>query len=68
MTVGMMTHGADALGERPATGRQDGPEPQHAEPGRRWGGKSGLKYTQYGRRQRWELHPPSLAWVRLALS
>jgi hypothetical protein len=41
MALGMMTHGTQEIGDGLATGRHDGPKPQHEDPVIRWVEKAG---------------------------
>jgi hypothetical protein len=64
----MVTHGPYAIGDGPATGRQEGTKPQHEEPVMRWSGKSRLKHPEHWHRKVWPLHTLGLSWRWLALS
>ena len=54
MAGGMMRPRPDESGEGPATGRQDGSEPAHEAPVRRWRGKRRLHPPQDGHSTTWE--------------
>jgi hypothetical protein len=64
MALCVRPHSTAESGEGLATRGQDGPEPPHEAPGRRWGGKSRLTRTQYWPSNIWYPDALTLSWLR----